>query len=151
MVYGFWQNKKGETYFKFFNMVKIALNDLNFELKSVSVDFEIGVINAYQTLFPSCQIVGCFFHLSQNLMKKVRKYGLKTKYIHNPLFRKLFKMLQALAYVPSVDVITGFNIVKKLAESSCTDFTKIVENFEKNNIGLLKQIRRVHEIFVDFR
>ena len=138
MVYGFLPNKKGETYLKFFQMIKIALNDLNFKLKSVSVDFETGVINSYQTLFPDCQIVGCFFHLSQNLMKKVRKYGLKTKYLHNSLFRKLFKMLQALAYVPCVDVIAGFNIVKKLTESSCTDFTKIVDNFEKNYIGLFK-------------
>lgn len=36
-------------------------------------DFEAGFINAVKELFPSAETKGCFFHLSQNVMKHVQK------------------------------------------------------------------------------
>lgn len=36
-------------------------------------DFEPGFINAVNEMFPDAKSVGCFFHLSQNIMKHVQQ------------------------------------------------------------------------------
>ena len=36
-------------------------------------DFEAGFINAVKEVFPQAETVGCFFHLSQSLMRHVQK------------------------------------------------------------------------------
>lgn len=41
--------------------------------KTVMSDFEAGFINAVKETFPDAQNKGCFFHLSQCVMKHVKQ------------------------------------------------------------------------------
>lgn len=69
-------------------------------------DFEKAIINACDHVFPDVPLVGCFFHLSQNLRRKMNKTGVEELY-RDPKNEKLrtdIHMILALSYVPVEDV-----------------------------------------------
>jgi len=51
-----------------------------FQPARIMSDFELSIINACCTVFPSATISGCLFHLGQNVLKRVVDEGLKTSY-----------------------------------------------------------------------
>jgi hypothetical protein len=57
-------NKLKDTYRTLFT--KINEISCNFAPKKIIVDFEVAIHNAAQVTWPSAQIVGCRFHLTQN-------------------------------------------------------------------------------------
>ena len=65
-----------------------------------SCDFEIAVINSLQRVCPNYRINGCFFHLSNNLYKRVVRYNLAILYGNDPNTALYVKMILALAFVP---------------------------------------------------
>ena len=66
----------------------------------ILMDFEKAAINASKEIFPDCAVFGCFFHWSQNLLKKLSSLGLKSKYsAETGLFMDI-KKLQALSFLP---------------------------------------------------
>lgn len=52
----------------------------------VSIDYELGMINAVKNVLPNSSIWGCIFHLFQNLKKKINKSGLLRRYNADPDF-----------------------------------------------------------------
>jgi hypothetical protein len=46
----------------------------------VSLDFEMGAIQAFLFCFPTIKIIGCWFHFGQCLFRKIVEIGLKTQY-----------------------------------------------------------------------
>lgn len=62
------------------NKEQLTCNSLLVEIKrlvpginvgNVCVDFEVSIHNAFRNNFPDIEIHGCFFHLLQNLKKKL--------------------------------------------------------------------------------
>ena len=51
----------------------------NIKLESYTTDFEIGLMNALDKIFPNVRKVGCFFHFTRALRDKMKKLGLLTK------------------------------------------------------------------------
>lgn len=72
----------------------------------ILTDFELAMINAFSHEFKGASQVGCFFHFSQNLWKKVQKSGLVSQFSSQGL-NDHFKRLQALAFLPAEDVPQG--------------------------------------------
>jgi hypothetical protein len=93
--------------------------------KSINCDFEKAAINAAQKTYRSITIQGCFFHLSQNLIKRVIKNCHASQWI-KPNFTLAFKRLQSLAFLPEKFVIVA-------------SFVCITKYFESNYIGKLKK------------
>ena len=63
----------------------------------VSLDFEMGAIQAFLFCFPSIKIIGCWFHFSQSLFRKIVEIGLKTQYGYDEDLKKyifLFIIIQ---------------------------------------------------------
>ncbi|XP_067667517.1 uncharacterized protein [Haliotis asinina] len=46
----------------------------------IQTDFEIAAINAIETVFPNCNIRGCYFHFTQALWRKVQTLGFNEAY-----------------------------------------------------------------------
>ena len=68
-IYALLPNKQQDTYRRFFTIVKDLMP--GFQPRSLISDFEQAIRSAFQQIFPTCTIAGCFFHLMQNLLKKV--------------------------------------------------------------------------------
>lgn len=84
---------------------------LNYRLvlqpKHLMIDFELVSKNAFEYHFPNIQVRGCFFHVSQSLIKKIHNSGLKTAYNDNLNgLRSWVKKMIALALVP-IDKVDG--------------------------------------------
>ncbi|CAF1109324.1 unnamed protein product [Brachionus calyciflorus] len=103
---------------------------------SFSCDFEKGLLNTIQLTFEKCKVLGCWFHLSQNLWKHVQSYGLVEKYSSDKEFYKAFQRLKALPFVPCDDVVDAFKVIKC---NSPVEFNLMLEYFETYYIGKLKK------------
>ena len=62
------------------------------------VDFEKAVINAFESHFPQTQVKGCFFHLTQNVWRKIQELGLKKIDQQDPSFALQIRMIPAFAF-----------------------------------------------------
>jgi hypothetical protein len=132
MLYALLPNKKQTTYKKFFKMVKSSVTKSPL---SINIDYEKAVMNAASLVFgDECKINGCFFHFSQSLFRRIQTHGMLKDY-YNPQFRKTFKLIQALAYLPPGSVIKGFGLIKSQAPSSSRS---LLDYFENTYIGRCK-------------
>ena len=63
-------------------------------------------------IFPTAQIVGCWFHFSQAVFKYMSGLGLKEQYSKNPGFAKWFKMVLVLPLLPTDRITSMWNELK---------------------------------------
>lgn len=78
VVYALLPNKQRATYVKFLQELKNLQPGLN--PQHLMTDFEMAAIQAFELEFPLIQTTGCFFHLSQNVWRKVQNEGLAVIY-----------------------------------------------------------------------
>ena len=107
-------------------------------------DFEKASQNAVRHVFPAVQLVGCLFHLSQCLWRKVQEFHLAERYRDDENFRVHVKMVLALSFVPSVDVTDAFEM---LVESSPREMETVFDYWEDNYIGRQRRNRRAAPLF----
>jgi len=65
-------------------------------------------INTFISAFPNATVTGCYFHLTQSVMRNVNEIGMKEDYENNDRLRQTLRCLPALAVVPSSDVAEAF-------------------------------------------
>ncbi|CAF0945502.1 unnamed protein product [Brachionus calyciflorus] len=129
MVYALVPNKTQVSYTKLFRMLKSSLNECPL---SISSDFELAIINSIEEVFPNCKPQGCYFHLCQSLWRQVQTIGLVEAYNSYASFRRSFKLVQALPFLPVEEVINGLKIIKTCSNQK---FKPILSYFERNYIG----------------
>eukprot|EP00102_Acyrthosiphon_pisum_P023010 XP_016660220.1 PREDICTED: uncharacterized protein LOC107883853 [Acyrthosiphon pisum] len=99
---------------------------------NIVLDFELAAIFSFTSVYPSCKITACFFHVSQCLWRKIQQEGLQTIYSTDVDFAVNANILAALAFVPLHDVVKAFEeLVDYLPES----ILPVVDYFEDNFIG----------------
>ena len=54
----------------------------------IVTDYEVGLMNAIQTVYPGTKLGGCYFHFTQCLQRKINELGLKTPYETDPNLSK---------------------------------------------------------------
>lgn len=141
-IYALLQNKTQDTYTKLFNI----LTTLNANLKptSVMIDFEMAVINSLEIVFPESEVKGCFFHLSQNIYRKIQENGLQQRYQEDSNFALKLRMIPALAFVPTDDVVGAF---EQLSEILPPESRAVADYFEDAYIGRPQRRGRRQPIF----
>ena len=75
-------NKKERGYYCLFKKIYeiISIEETSsIKLKSYTVDFEIGLINALKQIFKNAKPIGCFFHYTRAIRKKCQELGLLSK------------------------------------------------------------------------
>jgi hypothetical protein len=77
----------------------------------ILLDFENAATGAFQSSFPTATVMGCNFHLTQSVIGKVQKIGLKADYENDDNLRSAIRCSPALAMVPASDVVEGFLIL----------------------------------------
>ena len=107
-VYALLPDKAGSTY----NRLLSKLLEIQPQLdpSTIMTDFEKAAINVFEDKFLAV-ISECFFHLSQNVYRKIQSEGLTTIYQEDREFLLKLKMLPSLAFVPEQDVMDCFNIL----------------------------------------
>ncbi len=108
-------------------------------------DFEKAILNSLAKYFPNSRVAGCYFHLTQNLWRKMGEYNLQTKYDKEKENRiyKSFSCLKCLAFLPPNDVIRAFQFIKT---SSPAEFAGILKYFETYYIG--KRVKQNADYFL---
>ena len=97
------------------------------------MDFEKAAANAFSHFWPNTLVKSCFFHLTQNIFRKIQAEGLQHEYQHNEDFALQMKLIPALAFAPPCDVLHLFgtvvqNLPMPMAEG-------LVLYFERTYIG----------------
>ena len=91
-------NKKENGYLHLFKRINDILtieNSTELKLSSYTVDFEKGLINALNIIYPDIKCIGCYFHYTRALKKKRQELGFssKNKYkIIEPLLKDLYRL-----------------------------------------------------------
>ena len=97
VVYVLMQNKTQQSYIRVLQQIRQL--DVTMQPSSVMCDFEKSFQNAVSLVFgDDVQIVGCLFHLSQCVWRKIQNLGLTEAYIEREDIRQSCKMLVALAF-----------------------------------------------------
>lgn len=131
IVYALMQSKAELLYQHVLQQIGEIATQFDIELNPsvILTDFERGMITAFQREFPESRHSGCFFHLSQNIWKRVQNNGLVQKFkASSGIYFEHYKRIQALAFLPPAEIPKGFEILlKELPE----DFLPIVSYLEE--------------------
>lgn len=79
-------------YKEFFKFIADHAKERNLEFKAevLHSDFEMAVINNLKKWFPKARVVGCYFHYTQAIIKKLQRLGLIVLYKTHQKFSKLY-------------------------------------------------------------
>ena len=131
-VYFLLPNKTENTYRR---MLEILLNFLpNAEPARILLDFEVAAMNAFRMVFQQASIGGCFFHMTQSIIRKVNDHGLKIRYETDHDFAIKVKCLSALAFVPVEDIEELFGTVVEQFPQDDDGCMQLLTYFESNFI-----------------
>ena len=87
----------------------------NFKPEKIMTDFEKGIINACEEVYPGVPISCCFFHLKHSMYRKIQEVGLQTQYndAEDDTIRVETNMIPALAFVPTNEVSRVFCLLQE--------------------------------------
>ena len=142
LVYVLMPNKSEDDYTRVLRKLKELQPALN--PASILSDFEKASQNACAAVFPRAQIVGCLFHLGQNIWRKVQQFNLATAYRDDEHLRMHVKMILALSFVPVADVPAAFD---DLIDSSPPLLAPLTDYWEDIYIGRQRRGRRANPRF----
>jgi len=86
-------------------------------------DFEKGLRNALNMVFPEAEIIGCFFHYTKALWKKAAKLGLECKE-KKPKTAILISIFVILGHIPVKERNEVFIELKMICESERNEILK---------------------------
>ena len=85
-LYALLPNKTEKTYSRLLDALDTFAPDCKPD--KILLDFEIAPINAFQKHHPASMLSGCYFHLTQNFVRKIGELGLKKLVIPALAFEK---------------------------------------------------------------
>lgn len=141
LVFFLLPDKAESTYRRAFHQLSVLVP--GWEPDRVMLDFERASINALRAQWPNSQITCCFFHLNQNIWKKIQGLGLSAFYGENVENATKLKMISALAFVPPADVVNSWEELVQILQPWINQQTPDVKQkiddlltyFEINYIG----------------
>ncbi|CAF0789209.1 unnamed protein product [Didymodactylos carnosus] len=99
-VFALLEGKSEETYADLFLVIlrKMSEFQLVIRLRTITIDFELGVSNVFAKDYPSIIVRGCLFYFEQSLYHKFVDLGLKTQYKDDETFVIGSDLLQHYCY-----------------------------------------------------
>ena len=145
-IYALLPNKTQATYGHLFQELFSITN--NASPTSVLMDFEKAALNAFEAIHPNSDVIGCFFHLSKNIWRKVQSAGLQQRYQDDDEFSVHVRMIMALAFVPLADLDAAFDdLFTEIRNNYNNDMDEVLNYFEDTYIGRLRRGRRDNPMF----
>lgn len=107
-------------------------NLLQLQAHGIITDFEIALRSSLKEIVPETMLLGCWFHYSQALRKKVASIPLLFKLIQkDERARELYRLFQCLALLPANKIEPAFNQIAHSALQSFPEYAKFVAYYEK--------------------
>ena len=91
------------------------------------MDFEKAAMNNVVNAFIGVITIGCFFHLSSNLLMKIQDNGLKQLYENDQGISTFMRMIASVAFAPILDVPQTFYDVE----------ASIRRNYHQNGVDVV--------------
>lgn len=130
LIYLVMKNRKAETYVTALETLLEIANQNEFRIEEefyILLDFEKSSSKAFKQIFPHCQILRCFFHFWQNILKNIKKRNLYQLYLADNKYKSKIKKIASLAFLPA-------NIIEK-------EFNEMCHEFENNSREFLTYLR----------
>lgn len=129
-LYALLPNKSREMYNRLFNQMKTLRP--NMMPRTIMIDFERATLQAVTDAFPTATVNGCFYHLRQNILRKIQSEGLQVQYQTNRDVELQARMIAAIAFVPLANVENAF---ESLQDTALNELEPIFNYFEDTYIG----------------
>ncbi|ORY38268.1 hypothetical protein LY90DRAFT_510921 [Neocallimastix californiae] len=136
------KNKEQTTYEILFNEIKKNIikynSNINFSEKIFHCDFEKGISNAVENIFPNINIEYCIWHYKRLLMTKKNRLCYKVVKDHN-ILNTYYKAISNLCFINIEYIPDIFNKIKntcKRYESTCSQFLNFLDYFEKTFLNI---------------
>ena len=137
-------NKTEATYFRMWEQIHLVCPTA--QPTHMIMDFELAVINGFEVEWPLTTVKGCFFHLTQNLWRKIQAIGLQSDYMHDEDLALRLRMLPALAFASPIDVPELFPLV--IEQLDIPEATELGLYFEKTYVGrTLPGVGQINPLF----
>ena len=133
-VFGLLPHKTEATYTRFFRELFIRLENLgNRNPDDTLVDFERAAINSIHNLNPQIEVKCCFHYFSSNVWKRIQHVGLQQRYSNDQELALHLRMLCAIAFLPTADVIQGFEeLVHEMRNIYKNEVDELLDYFEED-------------------
>ena len=90
-------------------------------------DFEKGLHNAIEIVWPDATVRGCYFHLKSSLWKKMQAFELVPEYkVLSSAVRKWFKSIGALPFAEPGSVVKLWEDIKSQVPLEMNDFVNVL-------------------------
>ena len=138
LLYALLPNKLRGTYSKLFDMILELKPDFNPSV--INCNFEMADSNSLKMHFPSVEIRGCFFHLTQNMKKHVLALGYSQQYRNNAEVNLRCKMVCTLAFIPIDDIEDA---ILQLSHQLSDDQQEFLDWCEDTYVGRMDRRTRI--------
>ncbi|KAL5244004.1 hypothetical protein ACI65C_011414 [Semiaphis heraclei] len=120
-------NRRTESvYIRLWQFIKIDFPQGIFHWENITIiaDFETAMRNAVQRVIPECQMVGCWFHYSQSIVRFIQTHNMSRLTMSNHDVATIVRMIIALPHLPAQQVpefpeefhiLGGFFVITNLA------------------------------------
>jgi len=125
-MYALLPNKRQETYDGLFGLTKTIWPLFN--PTSISLEFEMAVMNSVLQTFPRAKRHGCLFHLTKRIRRQLSENILLQRYNAELRFALHARMIVVLAFVPIDNLDDAFDALSN-------ELTPILNWLEDNYIG----------------
>lgn len=123
-------NRTAAAYKSVFKYINEQLLQLN--ASAIITDFEMAMRSALKSIVPDTKLLGCWFHYTQALRRKVASIPLLFKLIQkDQRARELYRLFQCLALLPAHEIEPAFIQIAHTALQSFPEFAKFVDYFDK--------------------
>lgn len=143
LVYMLLPKKDEATYMAAFEeLCEIASrSEIELEPTLLMTDFELAQINAAKKTFETAAMHGCYFHLCQNMYKKIQQLGFQTIYGNSYRVQLLFKQLTSLAFLPAAEIPRAFDELRKNSSNMLPAFFDYMSDYYIHGKQLKKKRR----------
>jgi hypothetical protein len=137
-------SKSSDVYVKIFKHLK----EEGCEPRGLIVDFEQSVITAFKEIFENVKIFGCLFHLGQSIWRRVQHHNLVSYYKQNLYFKTAVRMLLALAFVPTDEILVNLKRVEIyiVTNGIKNEMKELFDYFVRNFLGSFDNIGNFLEV-----
>lgn len=84
-------------------------------VQKVVIDFESAIWGALRKVLPTVKIMGCVFHWTQALWRKIQALGLQSAYTSDNGTFKFLRRVMALPFLPHDQIADVFDILQEKA------------------------------------